>query len=329
MQTRQTKRRFFRSSTALLAAALFALPIAASHAQGGYMRLIVGFPPGGSSDVLARVFAEHLGKELGRSVVVENRPGGNGAVAVQGVIHAQPNGDTLWLTTSGAVVINPVLYPKLAYDMKSLQPVSLLANVDEMLVVNKDNPATDPVQFVARAKADAGGTHAIASSGIGSMPHMAVALFSDATGVPFLHVPMKGAAPAVAAVLGGQVDGFFGDISAVLSQVQGGSLKAIGIGAQKRNPLFPEVKTFEEMGYKGIDLNNWTAIYVSKEVPAAKVDALNQAIRKVVANPEMRKALTPLGIELQASSPTEMTAMAERDQQKWKVLIQKHNIQPE
>jgi tripartite-type tricarboxylate transporter receptor subunit TctC len=328
MQLTQTKRRFLRGASALFAASLFALPISASHAQGSYVRLIIAFPPGGSSDVLARVFGEQLGKELGRPVVVENRPGGNGAVAVQGVIHSEPNGDTLWMTTSGAVVINPVLYPKLSYDMKSLQPVSLLANVDEVLVVNKDNPANDPEQFVKRAKAESG-VHPIASSGIGSMPHMAVALFSDATGVPFLHVPMKGAAPAVSAVLGGHVEGFFGDISAVLSQVQGGSLKAIGIGAQKRNPLFPNVKTFEELGYKGIELNNWSAIYVSKDVPADKVDALNKAVRKAVANAELQQKLAPMGIELQASSPAEMTAMAERDQQKWKQLIQKHNIQPE
>ncbi|GAA4337774.1 tripartite tricarboxylate transporter substrate binding protein [Pigmentiphaga soli] len=328
MQITNTKRRFLRGASALLAASLFALPMQASHAQASYVRLVIAFPPGGSSDVLARAFGEQLGKVLGKTVVVENRPGGNGAIAAQNVIHSEPNGETLWLTTSGAVVINPVLYPKLSYDMNALQPVSLVANVDEVLVVNKDNPANDPEAFVKRAKADEN-ARAIASSGIGSMPHMAVALFSDATGVPFLHVPMKGAAPAVAAVIGKHVEGFFGDISAVLPQVQGGSLKAIGIGAQKRNPLFPEVKTFEELGYKGIELNNWSAIFVSKNVPAKTVDALNQAIRKAVASPELKKILAPMGIDLQASSPAEMSAMVEHDLQKWKQVIVKHDIKPE
>jgi tripartite-type tricarboxylate transporter receptor subunit TctC len=239
-----------------LAALLLSAQCQVALAQVDVMRLVIAFPPGGSSDILARAVGEQLGKELNQRVVIDNRPGGNGAVAAQFVANAAPDGKTLWLTTSGAVAINPVLYPKLSYSMSSFAPVSLLANTPEVLVVNIKNPATDAKQFVEQAAARPGGTN-IVSSGIGSMPHMAIALLADATKVPFAHIPSKGAAPAITDLMGGHVDGFFGDISGVISFIQSGNLRPIGIGATKRHPLLPDVKTFGEMGIKGIELNNW------------------------------------------------------------------------
>ena len=167
------------------------------------------------------------------------------------------------------------------------------------------------------------------SSGIGSMPHMAIALLSDATKVPFVHIPSKGAAPAITDLMGGHVDGFFGDISGVISFIQSGNLRPIGIGATKRHPLLPDVKTFEEMGIKGIELNNWSAIYVAKTVPEAQVTELNRAIRKVVENPAVKDKLRASGVELQASSPAELNALVQADLARWKQVILAHEIKPE
>lgn len=297
-------------------------------AQTDVVRLVIAFPPGGSSDILARAVADQLGKDTQQRVVVENRPGGNGAVAAQFVLNAPPDGKTLWLTTSGAVSINPVLYPKLSYSVANFAPVTLVANTPELLVVNSKNPAADAKQFVQNAAAQKTGNN-IVSSGIGSLPHMAIALFSDATKVPFTHIPSKGAAPAITDVMGGHVDGFFGDISGVISHIKAGNLKPLGIGATKRHPLLPEVKTFEEMGYKGVELNNWSAVFVAKAVPAPVVSALNSALRKVVEAPSMRAKLEQSGIELQASTPEELAALVQTDLARWKNIIAAHDIKPE
>ena len=322
-----------RTSTWSLAGKLFFTGLFLAHsgwvsAQTDVVRLVIAFPPGGSSDILARAVADQLGKDTQQKVVVENRPGGNGAVAAQFVLNAPPDGKTLWLTTSGAVSINPVLYPKLSYAMANFAPVSLVANTPELLVVNSKNPAVDAKQFVQNAAAQKTGNN-IVSSGIGSLPHMAIALFSDATKVPFTHIPSKGAAPAITDVMGGHVDGFFGDISGVISHIKAGNLKALGIGATKRHPLLPEVKTFEEMGYKGVELNNWSAVFVAKAVPAPVVSELNRALRKVVEAPSMRAKLEQSGIELQASSPEELAALVQADLTRWKHIIVTHDIKPE
>jgi tripartite-type tricarboxylate transporter receptor subunit TctC len=297
-------------------------------AQTDLVRLVIAFPPGGSSDILARAVADQLSKETNQKVVVENRPGGNGAVAAQFVLNAPADGKTLWLTTSGAASINPVLYPKLSYSMANFAPVTLVANTPELLVVNSKNPAADAKQFVQNATSQKTGNN-IVSSGIGSLPHMAIALFSDATKVPFTHIPSKGAAPAITDVMGGHVDGFFGDISGVISHIKAGKLKALGIGATKRHPLLPEVKTFEEMGYKGVELNNWSAVFVTKGVPAPVVNELNRGLRKVIDAPSMRAKLEQSGIELQASSPEELAALVQTDLTRWKHIIVTHDIKPE
>ncbi len=308
--------------------ALLLLQGAWANAQADLVRLVIAFPPGGSSDILARAVADQLSKETNQKVVVENRPGGNGAVAAQFVSNAPADGKTLWLTTSGAASINPVLYPKLSYAMSSFVPVSLVANTPELLVVNSKNPAVDAKQFVQNAATQKSGSN-IVSSGIGSLPHMAIALFSDSTKVSFTHIPSKGAAPAITDVMGGHVDGFFGDISGVLSHIKAGNLKALGIGSTKRHPLLPEVKTFEEMGYKGVELNNWSAVFVAKNVPPGVVLDLNRALRNVIDNASVRAKLEQSGIELQASSPDELATLVQADLARWKRIIAAHDIKPE
>ncbi|CAM3742187.1 Bug family tripartite tricarboxylate transporter substrate binding protein [Bordetella bronchialis] len=308
--------------------AMAAAPAGNALAQGSYVRLVVAFPPGGPSDLMARVISEQLGKELKQNVVVENRPGGNGAVAAQYVLHEPADGKTLWITTAGAITINPSLYPKLAYKVQDFAPVSLVVNTPEMLVVNPKNPAKDAKEFIANARK--GGQVNFASSGIGSMPHMAIALLTEKTKVSFLHVPEKGAAPAISDLMGGHVDAFVGDVPGIQALVKSGGLKGLAIAAPKRSPLFPDIPTFEEEGIPGMELlNNWSGIYVSSKTPAATVEQINQAIRRTLADPTVAGKLRDLGVEPQASSPAELQALADRDSGQWARIIKVNNIQPE
>src|SRR5215469_14542034 len=233
------------------------LAVAGASGQGKPTRIVVAFPAGGPVDFVARTIAVELGRELQAPVIVDNRPGGNGAIAAQNVIQSASDGTTLWLTSVGAAAINPVLYEKLPYDMqRDFAPVSLVVDNDELLVVNSTNPAKDAAQFVANARVSTQPL-AIASSGIGSIPHLAMEQLADATKTNFLHVPYKGAAPAITDVMGGQVAAFFGDIPGLIGYIKGGKLKAIGIAAPKRQPLLPDVRTLTEQGLPGVDTNNW------------------------------------------------------------------------
>ena len=242
------------------------------------MRIIVAFPAGGPVDFVARVVAEQLGRELGRAVVVENKPGGNGAVAAQVLAQSPADGSVLWLSSVGAVAINPLLYPGLGYDVaRDLAPVSLVVNTDQMLVVRADDPARDAITFVARAKAGTAPA-AIASPGTASIPHLTIEQLSKATGTPFLHVPYKGAAPAITAVLGGEVAAFIGDVAGLTGQVKAGRLRAVGIASSRRNPLLPDVPTFAEQGMPGLEANNWYGFFVSARTSAPVIDALSAAV---------------------------------------------------
>jgi tripartite-type tricarboxylate transporter receptor subunit TctC len=298
----------------------------AAWGQSRVTRILVAFPPGGPVDLVARTIADQLGRELKQQVIVENKPGGNGAVAAQAVIQSVTDGTTLWLTSVGAAAINPVLYDKLDYDMqRDFAPVSLVVNNDELLVVNPANPANDAAEFVANAKRSAHPV-AIASSGIGSIPHLAMEQLADATKANLLHVPYKGAAPAITDVMGGQVAAFFGDVPGLIGHVKGGKLKAIGIAAPKRHPLLPDVRTLAEQGLPGVDTNNWYALFASSKTPPATIAALNDAVRATLAAPAINEKLLASGAVPLASSPQELSALLKSDTDKWGRLIKDKKI---
>jgi tripartite-type tricarboxylate transporter receptor subunit TctC len=315
-----------RHAIALALAA--ALAATSAWGQDKVTRLIVAFPAGGPVDLVARTIAEQLGRELNQKVIVDNKPGGNGAIAAQNVVQSPADGTTLWLTSVGAVAINPVLYDKLAYDMKDLAPVSLVVDNDELLVVNPANPAKDAAEFIANAKKSPQPV-AMASSGIGSIPHLAMEQLAESTKTNLLHVPYKGAAPAITDVMGNQVGGFFGDIPGLIGYVKGGKLKAIGIAAQKRHPLLPDVPTLAEQGLPGVDSNNWYAIFVSAKTPPATVAAINDALRKTLATPAVTDKLIASGAVPAPSSPQDLAALLKRDTDKWGKLIKAKKITPE
>jgi len=317
--------RSFASALAC-AAMLGATP---AWSQGKVIRIVVAFPPGGPVDFVARVIADQLGQELNQRVIVENKPGANGAIAAQSVAQSAPDGTTMWLSSVGAVAINPVLYTSLPYDMqRDFAPVSLVVDNDELLVVSANNPSNDAAQFVANAKKSAEPV-SIASTGIGSIPHLAMEQFSQVSKTDFLHVPYKGAAPAITDLMGGQVAAFFGDIPGLIGHIKGGKLKAIGIAAPKRHPLLPNVRTLTEQGLPGVDTNNWYALFVPAKTPPGTIDAINDAVRRTLAAPAVSEKLLASGAVPSASTPQELAALLKRDTEKWGKLIKAQKITPE
>ena len=306
------------AALALVGVATFA------SAQTKTTRILVAFPPGGPVDFVARTLIEQLSKELGQQVMVENKAGANGAIAADTLIKAPADGQTLWLTSVGAVAINPSLYPALPYDpVRDLAPVSLVVNNVEMLVVNPNNPVNGPQEFIAAAKLK---PITMASSGTGSVPHLAMELLADATRTNLIHVPYKGAAPAITDVMAGHVDGFFGDIPGLMGHIRSGKLKPVALASTRRHPLFPDVKTFQEIGVAGVDSDNWYALFAHKNTSAAELERINQAVRRTLANEAVRTKLVASGAEPSASSSAELSTLLKNDMAKWSRVIRDKKV---
>lgn len=313
----------------LLSAAFAALLMPAVHAQQKTTRIVVSFTSGGPVDAVARTLSEQLGKELGRTVIIDNKPGANGAIGAVDVMKSAPDGSTLWFTSVGAAAINSSLYEKLPYDMqRDFVPVSLVVNNVELLVAQQGNPARDAAEFVAATKKQAEPTP-MGSSGTGSIPHLAIEQLADSSGAKLLHVPYKGAAPAITDLMGGQISGFFGDVPGLLGHLQGGRLKALGVASVKRHPSLPDVKTLEEQGIRGVDTNNWYALFAPAKTPPETVAAINKALRSTLADPAVREKLLKTGTEPVGSTPQELAAIQKRDTEKWAKLIRAKNIRAE
>ncbi len=306
---------------------LCCLSFAAAQAQSNVIKMIVAFPPGGPVDSMARSLVEPLGRDLNAQIVIENKPGGNGVIAAEYLAANPADGKTIWFTSAGAVAINPGLYEKLAYNpVKDLAAVSLVANNVEVLVINPASPANNAAEFITLAKKS---DLTMGSSGTGSVPHLALEQLNDSANVKILHVPYKGAAPAITDVMAGHVDGFFGDIPGLIGYIKSGKLKPIGLAADKRNSAIPDVKTFNEMDIKGVDTNNWYAVFVKAGTSKADIDRLSAAIKRVVKQDPLNSKLTQAGSEPVGSTPEELSATLKKDIAKWTQLIKAKKILPE
>ncbi|MCY1547454.1 hypothetical protein D9M68_835180 [compost metagenome] len=203
-----------------------------------------------------------------------------------------------------------------------------MVNNATVFVVNPSNPAADAADFVKKSQAAAQSV-AIGSSGIGSIPHLTLEMFADASKANVMHVPYKGAAPVINDVMGNQVSGFFGDVPGLIGHIQGGKLKALGIAAATRHPLLPDVKTLAEQGIPGVESNNWYGIVAPAATPPATIDKLNQAVRAALGAESVRARLEKFGAQAAPGSPQELAALIASDREKWTALIQRKNIRPE
>ena len=309
-----------------LAAGLLSLAgLAGAQAQQP-TSLVVAFPAGGPADSLARIVAQQLEKALKHPVLVENKPGGNGAIAATYVGRSRPDGNTLFLSSVGAISINPGLYPKLIYDpIEDFTPVSLLVSVPEVLIVGENSPLKTAKDFVAKARGDG---LSMASSGVGSMPHMAIVQLKKATGAnQILHVPYKGAAPAITDTIGGQVAGFIGDVSGLMPQIKAGKARALAIAAPKRSPVLPDVPTFDELGIPNVYANNWYGLFAPKGTPPQKIAELNEMVATLMASPQMKAYAEATGVELSPTTPQKFAEIVRDDMKKWGDLSKAEGIQ--
>jgi tripartite-type tricarboxylate transporter receptor subunit TctC len=237
-----------------LAASLLiaAAAITPAAAQSKVTRMIVAFPPGGPVDLVARLIAEPMAKSLGTSVIIENRAGGNTFIAAQAVATSPADGSVVFLSSLSTVVLNPLLYESMPYNPETdFTPISLVVSNPPVLVVHPSNPAKDAAEFAANAKT--GAPVPIGSAGIGGTTHISIELFAQATGAQLLHVPYKGAAPAITDVLGNHVHGFFGDLPGVISYIRAGKLKPLGLQASQQLPVLPGVRTMAEQGIRDVE----------------------------------------------------------------------------
>ncbi len=322
----------YRVFSALFAALVLltaALPACAQDYPASLIRIVVAFPPGGPTDFVARLLADKLKTLLGQGVIIENKPGANAAIGADYVAKAKPDGYTLFFTTSGAVVINPHMRPDLPYDpVRDFAPVSLLVNTMEVLVVKADSPIKSVPDLVALARSNPQGI-VMASTGVGSPPHLALELIKGATGANIVHVPYRGAAQAVTDVIGGQVLAMFADLPVLIPQIRGGTLRAIGVGSRSRAPILPDVPTLDEQGVPGVYADNWYALFAPAKTPAPVIAKLNAAIATALADPELARRLNDVGAVPAAGTPGELADFLKSELDRWGKVIREHNIKPE
>ncbi len=310
-------------------AALFGAGTASAQAYPSKpIKLIVGFPPGGGSDALARILGAALTEKLGQQVIVDNKPGANTIVASQYVLTQPADGYTL-LFVSASFAINPSLY-KLTYDIeKDYTPVAVVAIVPLLLITNNNVPAQSVKDIVAMAKAQPGKL-TYASFGIGSAAHLAGEMLLSMTGAEMVHVPYKGSAPAVADVIGGRVTMMLPGIGSAINLAREGKLKGLAVSTGKRVLGAPDIPTIAETGVPGFDVATWESIQAPAGTPPDVVAKLNSAIREVVASSDLRQKMINLGFEPDAmKSPAEAAQFVRSEMNKWGKLVRERNIKVE
>ena len=325
----QQRRTFIRTALAAGLAVLCAAP-ALSLAQDRWpskpITYIVPFPPGGTTDVLARILGQKLGAALGTTIVVENKPGAGGNVGSEFVAKAAPDGYTILGGTISSHAINVSLYPKLPYDpVSSFQPITLIGSNPNILVVNASSPYKSVQDITAALKAKPGSL-SYASAGNGTSQHLSAELYKYLAGVDMVHIPYKGSGPAIQDVIGGQVPMMF-DTSVVAGpHIEGGRLRALAVTSAKRASAFPNVPTMAESGVPGYDVVSWQAIFAPAGTPKPIVDRLHAELAKILKDPEVQDRLAKLGLDPSGMTPSELAAFQKAEIDKWAKVIKAANI---
>ncbi len=314
-----------------LAALHFAIPLPAqAQAQAGAypdkpVRFVVPYPPGGGTDVIARIVHERFQAALGQSILIDNKGGAGGSVGTELVSRAAPDGYTVLFTLSSHT-INPAIFPKLSFDtVKDFEPIGTVASLPQILVANPQVSANTIAELVALARARPG-TLSYASVGNGSPGHLAGELFKLRTGIQMTHIPYRGGGPAVTDVIGGQVPLLWVSIPAAAQFVKTGKLKALGVSTLKRSAAFPDVPTLQEAGVADFEVDSWYAMFVPAKTPRAVVDRLNKALNTVVAEPAIREKLLAQGAEGVGGTPEALGATVAAELPKWAKLARDANI---
>lgn len=292
------------------------------------VRLVVGFTPGGATDALARLIAPKLAESMGQSWIVDNRGGAGGNLGTEAVARAAPDGYTVLFALDTQLTANPSLY-KLPFDVQAdLLPVTMLAKFENVLVVNSAVPAHNLQDFVALAKKDPDALN-YGSSGIGSTLHLASEMFKSRTGIDMRHIPYKGAAPALAAIIGGEIQAMIGAIPSTMPHIKAGKLRALATTGAKRSALTPDLPTVAESGYPGFESIGWFALAVPAGTPRDVVDRIRTEALKALESADVRAAMSARGLDVLSSTPEELALRIQAETAAVAEIIRKVGIRPE
>lgn len=283
--------------------------------------LVVAFPPGGASDVLSRILARKLEQILGQPFVIDNRPGAGGNVAADAVAHAAPDGYTLLNGNNSILATNAALYKKINFDPEAdFVPIGLIGSQANILVVNPALPVKSMAELIALAKASPGKLN-FASSGHGLAAHLAGELFKTEAKIDLVHVPYKGAAPALQDVIAGHVQMMFATASSVVPHIRDGKVRALGVATLKRTAVLPEIQTIDELGIKGFDATTWHGLVVPARTPKEIVATLNRALVATLGDAAVKKSLGDLGVDIIGGRPEDFAAYIKSEIPKWTAII--------
>ncbi|HEY4374012.1 MAG TPA: tripartite tricarboxylate transporter substrate binding protein [Burkholderiales bacterium] len=320
----------YRAASCAAAALALGFCVSAAQAQNypnHPIRMIAPYEPGGGVDIMARLVAQNLAKEIGQSVTVENRPGAGGVVGTQAVVASAPDGYTLELVSTSPVAVAPYLVKNLPYNPeKDLTPISLIANVPALLLVKPDSPVKTVPDLLKQAKAQPGKLTA-SSSGIGGTAHLSIQLLKISSGIDILHVPYKGTGPALTAVMAGEATMTFSDVVSGLKFAQTGQLRAVAVTSLKRLGVLPDVPTIAET-VPGYNSGVWYAIYGPAKLPPAIVATLNKALVKASRN-DIAQTLNAQGVQPIGSTPQELARFQKEESERWGKLIKASGMKPE
>lgn len=318
-----------RTVLGLSASAAACLALAPARAAGWPdhpITFVVPFPPGGSTDMVARTIGQKVSDKLGQPIVIENRSGATGAIGATSVMRAPADGYTVMVASIGVYATNPFLQPKLPYDpLKDFDLITVAVRAPNVLVASPKFPAKTVAELIDQLK-KAPGKISFASSGAGSSDHLTAALFWQRTGTSGLHVPYRGGAPAISDLVAGHVDVSFQNINAVISQIRGGNLKVLAITGDARSPLLPDVPTLTEAGVQGADVFSWQAVAAPKGLPAEVKSRLHGEIVAALNAPDVRPRMEEIGFEIVASTPEEFRTFLTAELARWKQVIETGKI---
>ena len=312
---------------ASIAASTFAGAFAADAYPTKPIRMIVGFAPGGGTDLTARPVAQKMSELLGQQVIVENRPGAAGNIATEQVARAAPDGYTILMGTIAALAINPSLYGNLKFDPETdFAPVIQVVDATNVLALHPSVQAGSVQELIALAKLK---SLSAGSSGIGATGHLAIELFNVMAGVKLVHVPYKGGGPAMTDLVGGQVHLVFATTASAIPQIRGGRIKGIAVTTARRSALMPDLPTISEAGLAGFDANNWYGIVVPVKTPRAIIDQLNAEVTKILNMPDVRATLLNQGLDPAPGTPEQFGAYIRSERLKWARVIKESGAKAE
>lgn len=318
------------SRCALVASAASLAAPAIAQGERQPIRMILPYPPGGASDIIARLIAPPMGDALGYSVVVENRPGANGAIAAEMVARSAPDGLTLLMGNAGSNALNQALHgERLRYDsIRDFTPICLVSSVPMLMAVHPSFAPTNVQELIAYARANPGKVN-YGTGGIGSMPHLTMAQLGSITGVEWVHVAFRGGAANMTAIVGGQIPLALDTVPVVLPNVREGRLRGLAVTSLNRIPQAPELPTLAEQGFPGFEATSWGGVMGPARLPEAEVTRLHAAVVRAMTMPDIQAALIRQGIEPRTSTPAEFAAHVAAGVKRWTEVVQAANIKPE